>query len=251
MRFWKGLSIMRVAICGRNLEDLLDILAAYPVEVVETDPDVVISYGGDGALLGGERDFPGVTKCPIRDRRSNPKCEVHTEEFVLDALLAGRLAQCELIKLVAAEKSGPRVVGINDVMISKEVISSAVRYRLWLDDVLHANQIVGDGLVIATPFGSTGYYRSITHSMFRVGIGLAFNNSTETLDHLVVDSDTVIVVEIIRGPAVLLADNDSARVRLNQGDCVTVRRSPGETLVLGLDVFRCPRCYQLRQQLGS
>lgn len=239
---------MRAVICGRNIEDLLDILAGYPIDVVQDEPDVVISYGGDGALLGAERDFPGVPKCPIRDRRSNPKCECHAEERVLEQLLAGGLAECRLMKLVATHQGGARVVGINDVQISKEVISSAVRYRLWLDDERYGSQMVGDGLVIATPFGSTGYYRSITHSLFRVGIGLAFNNSTETLDHLVIDSSSVIGVEILRGPAVLLADNDPARLTLQQGDRVTVKRTADETLVLGLDIFRCPRCHQLRQE---
>jgi len=239
---------MRVALCGRNLDELKRILADFPVRVDASAPDVVISYGGDGALLGAERAFPGLPKCPIRDRSTSPKCPEHGEEHVIAQLVAGELAETHLIKLEARTSTDTSVVGINDVVISKRNIASAVRCRLWLGDELYKNQIVGDGLVIATPFGSTGYYRSITHSLFRVGIGLAFNNSTEPLDHLVIADETGVTVEVIRGPAVLLADNDPARISLDEGDCIRVARMRTGTVVLGLDIFRCPVCCRLRQE---
>ncbi|MBT3380982.1 MAG: hypothetical protein HN742_42615 [Lentisphaerae bacterium] len=239
---------MRVALCGRNLGDLRELLAPLPVTCVDVDPELVISYGGDGALLGAERDYPGVPKCPLRDSRANPKCAAHSEESVLRQLVDGGLSEERIARLVGETQDGKSIVGINDVLINKHTISSAVRYRLWLDGELYMNQIVGDGLVIATPFGSTGYYRSITHSLFRVGIGLAFNNSTEPLDHLVIDRGSVVTVEIIRGPAVMLADNDPVRIPLVEGDHVTVRKSEQSTRVLGLDVFRCPDCLRLRQE---
>ena len=43
---------LRVVVTGRNLGDLLPMLRQFPIQVVETDPDLVISYGGDGSLLG-------------------------------------------------------------------------------------------------------------------------------------------------------------------------------------------------------
>ena len=54
----------KVKLVGRNLEDLRPLLRMFPVEIVDSEPDLVISYGGDGSLLGAERDFPGVPKCP-------------------------------------------------------------------------------------------------------------------------------------------------------------------------------------------
>ncbi len=239
---------MRVATCGRNLTDLSRFLDAFPdLEFVDERPDIVIAYGGDGALLGAERVYPGIPKCPIRDSRSNPKCDAHAEAKVLELLISGELTESQLIRLQATTSQGQTITGTNDIVINKEIISSAVRYSLRLNDLLYKNHIVGDGLVVATPFGSTGYYRSITHSLFRVGIGLAFNNSTEPLDHLVIDCNSTVEVEIIRGPAVLLADNNPARLALRQGDLIRIRQTERETTVLGLDTFRCPDCYQLRQ----
>jgi len=240
---------LRVAICGRNLAELSRLLANYPtVSVVTTRPDLVISYGGDGALLGAERDFPGIPKLPLRDSGRNPQCAAHGEEQTLDLLVRGKLKPAPLFKLVA--DCGDRTLtAMNDIVLHNRVTTSAIRYRVWLDDELYANRIVGDGLVAATPFGSTGYYRSITHSLFKIGIGLAFNNSTEPTDHLVIGDDTVIRVEILRGPAVLLADNCPAShtIHLKRHDVITIRKARQTASVLGLDAFRCAACARLRQ----
>jgi NAD+ kinase len=238
---------LRVAVVGRHLEELHGLLRRFSIEITNEKPDVVISHGGDGSLLGAERLFPGVPKCPIRDRRMNPKCEKHTEEQILQQLVEGSLSAMELIKLEAVTSDNRRVCGINDLILSKENIASAVRFRLWLDGELYSGQIVGDGLVAATPFGSTGYYQSITHGSFRVGVGLAFNNSMDLLDHVVVAEDTRIEVELLRGPAVLLADNDPTRIGLRDGDRIIVRRRPEKTRVYGIDIFRCPDCFHLRR----
>ena len=238
---------MRVAICGRNLNDLRGYLAGFPAQICQHDPEIVISYGGDGALLGAERDFPGVPKCPIRDRRSTPKCSAHGESAILQMLFDGTLPVSTLTKVQAVKDGELKAVGLNDIVISRRKLSSAVRYRIWLDEERYASQVVGDGPVVATPFGSTGYYRSITHSLFRLGIGLAFNNSTEPIDHLVLDESTRITAEILRGPAVLFADNDPQQTFLEAGDRVEITRTDERATILGLDVFRCAQCYALRQ----
>ncbi|MBT7163980.1 MAG: hypothetical protein HN904_14455 [Victivallales bacterium] len=238
---------IRAAIRGRHLDDLRALLRGFPIVVDNEHPDVVISHGGDGSLLGAERDYPGVPKCPLRDRRMNPKCPEHPNERVLELLTRGELREDRIGKLVARTGDGRELVGLNDLFISKSIVSSAVRYRLWLDDELYKGQIVGDGLVVATPFGSTGYFRNITHSLFRVGIGLAFNNCSDPVDHIIVRNDTVIRAEVIRGPAVLVADNDPARLDLDEGDVVTFSRCEQQTVILGLDIFRCRECYGLRE----
>ena len=242
---------LKAAICGRNLADLRRYLESFPVEVVDASPDLVISYGGGGALLGAERDFPGVPKFPLRDSRSNPKCPEHSEEELLARLFAGDLKRVELLKIEAVVPGKGTLVALNDIVLNKRIISSAVRYRVWLDDELYANQIVGDGLVAASPFGSTGYYRSITRSMFRRGIGLAFNNSTEPTDHLVISEDSRLRVEVIRGPAVLLGDNAPRRIRLRRGDRVEIQRHRQCAVILGLETFRCRECALLRQRNGN
>lgn len=238
---------IRAAICGRHLDELRRRLRGFPIEIVEKDPELVISYGGDGSLLGAERDWPGVPKCPIRDVRRNPKCPRHGEDQVLAMLVAGQLEVSRLMRLEAAAPDGTRLHAINDIVVTKENTASAVRVRIWLNGELFQPQNVGDGLLVATPFGSTGYYQSITRGCFRTGIGLAFNNPRDWLGHIVVPETTAIAVEILRGPAQLLADNDPCRVCLKDGDRLLIRRLREKTLAYGIDVFRCPECYHLRR----
>jgi NAD+ kinase len=238
---------IRAAIRGRHLGDLRQYLASLPVTLVEGEPELVISYGGDGALLGAEREFPGVPKFPLRDSRTCGKCPEHSEQVLLERLVSGGLQETHLGKIEAVTGDGRCVTALNDIIISKQIICSCVRGKVWLDDQLYARQIVADGVVAATPFGSTGYYRSITHSVFQTGIGIAFNNSTEPTDHLVVKESTTVRVVITRGPAVLLGDNAPQRIPLHEGDEVLIRRSGEEAVILGLDSFRCAACYELRE----
>ncbi|MFW5803044.1 MAG: hypothetical protein ACOCWJ_03915 [Verrucomicrobiota bacterium] len=238
---------IRTALRGRHLDDLRKTLEHYGFEETNHNPELVISYGGDGSLLGAERDFPGVPKLPIRDGRTSEKCTEHGDAKLIEAFLNNKLSRRKMLKLEAQTDEHPPLSCLNDIVINKRNIASSVRYRLRLDNALYAQHlIVGDGLVASTPFGSTGYYRSITHSLFRSGIGIAFNNSTEPLDHLVVADNTQIHVEIVRGPAVLLSDNDPTRIRLRKGNTVVIRKAAQSAIIHGLETFRCRRCFDLR-----
>ena len=85
--------------------------------------------------------------------------------------------------------------------------------------------MIGDGVVVATPFGSTGYYRSITDSYFETGIGLAFNNSTEQADHVVLSEQRNIEITITRGPAQVYSDNQDEVVTIIEGEKVSIQKS--------------------------
>jgi len=238
---------LRVLVLGRNIEDLLPLLDLFDVELVERDPDLVISHGGDGSLLGAERDFPGIAKCPIRDRKQNPKCPLHSELSTLKKLFSGQLQKDVLEKLVAISSSGDELRGINDLVLSRELMSSAIRYRIWVDGALFRSQIVSDSLVISTPFGSTGYFQSITRGNIRTGIGLAFNNAMDGIGFSVLPDFAKMEVQVLRGPAVLVADNNPQMLKMDAGETLQVRLSAKKTMVYGMDIFRCPDCYQLRR----
>jgi len=112
--------------------------------------------------------------------------------------------------------------------------TSSLRCRVFVDDQEFGHEIVGDGVVVATPFGSTAYYRSITRGIFHLGIGLAFNNSIEQVDHLVLGEDAHIRVRITRGPAVVVADNHPEMISLEEEDEVSVRRDDSPAVILAL-----------------
>lgn len=120
------------------------------------------------------------------------------------------------------------MLALNDIMVRNSNITSATRFRVWVDDSEYFGEIVGDGLLVCTPFGSSAYFRSITNTVIHAGIGVAFNNSTEHVSHLVASSRSVLRVRITRGPAVMAADNDPCAVELRTGDEITIRRAEEE-----------------------
>jgi NAD+ kinase len=224
----------RVLVLGRNSEPVVDLVRAAGLRPVDDAPDLVITWGGDGLLLGSEREWPEIPKLPLRNSRHGKRCGPHEVQDALDRFLSGGLSETRWKKL-QADARGETLVALNDVLVHNSRPTSGVRYRVWIDGREFGREILGDGVVVATPFGSTAYYRSITRSIFKEGIGLAFNNSTEPLDHLVLPAETEIRVRITRGPALATADNDPRMITLEEDDEVRIRRAPGEAIILGLD----------------
>lgn len=236
---------MKIKLTGKYLEDIKGFLEEQGHILTEDNPELIVTHGGDGALLGAEREFPGIPKFPIRDKHTAPLCREHCLEKQLKLFFDGKLKKTELMKL-RGECNGKSVSGINDVFIHNKNRINAVRYCVWIDDELYGEEIVGDGAGVATVHGSTAYYRSITHSIFRVGVGLAFSNSTELTNHLVLPEDSIIKIQITRGPAVMVADNSPELVELNEGDIAVISKNEEKAVVYGLDIFMCPKCRILR-----
>jgi NAD+ kinase len=218
---------------GENVDAIRALVRERGLEAVQDDPEVVVTWGGDGLLLRSEAAWPGVPKLPLRNSRHGIKCQPHQVPDALDRLHAGRLVATRHFK-VRAETRGRVKIGLNEITVHNARPTSAVRFRIAVDDEEPGNELVGDGLVVATPFGSTAYYRTITRGSFREGLGLAFNNSIEPVDHTVLPDRSVIHVHITRGPAVVTADNQPDDVEVDDGDEIVIRRDPGHAVILGL-----------------
>ena len=234
---------MRVALVGQYSDDLLPLARELEFEVVEADqdPEVIVAYGGDGSLIGAEARWPGIPKMGLRSSRSCEKCELHDDRKVMARLAQGEAPKTELMKL-QAQISGQRFLGVNDILMRNRDLRSAVRFSVHVNDERATDEIIGDGLVVSTPFGSSAYFRSITNTTFRQGIGLAFNNCTEFLNHLVLLEDDVVRVEVSRGPASLTADNEPAVAEVSSNETIIIQRSDETATVLSLDTLRCPMC---------
>ncbi len=218
---------MRVALVSQHMEEAGALLAEQGgfFDVGEQDPEMVISYGGDGTLMLAEHRYPGVPKLYLKKSRIAKLAHQSKEnEVILDHVVKGEYTVVEKMKLEVTGK-GMTLIGLNDIVIHNENPRFGIRYTVTLDGEPLHGEIVGDGVVVATPLGSTAYYRSITDGLFEMGIGLAFNNSTEQSDHVVLREDRVIRVEIVRGPAVCYADNQEATIPLSVGESVEIRKS--------------------------
>ena len=235
----------RVKLMGKNLDDVRPKILARGMEIVDDNFDLVIAHGGDGTLLWSERDYPGVPKLPLRDARTAPQCQDHSYDKVLDALLADELEVSILPKLEGIYKD-KRMVALNDIFVHNLERASALRYQVLIDNELYANEIVGDSVGVATVHGSTAYYRSITQSIFRVGMGLAFSNSTEEINHLVISEQSEVAIRVFRGPALIIADNSPEMVEVPEHGEVIIRQAAEKAVIYGLKGFMCPECRVLR-----
>ena len=123
---------MNIKLLGKNLDDIRPILGNYGLDEVDSGMELIIAYGGDGALLGAERDFPGVPKLAIRDAATAPTCPEHQLEARLAAFAAKSYEIKNLIK-VQATVNGKTLTALNDVFLHNADFASALRYRVKID----------------------------------------------------------------------------------------------------------------------
>ncbi len=238
---------MKAVLRGRNLEDIIPLLDASQIKVVDTEPDIVIAYGGDGTLLGAEAEFPGIPKLAMRDIENAQLCEKHSQLNQIDEYVSGKLIKTDLVKLSGTFRNS-EILGMNDVFVYNKKRVSAIRFRIWIDDELYGEEIVGDAFGVSTPHGSTALYRSLTHSVFRIGIGLSFSHTIQPVNHLVLSENAIIKAQITRGPAIMVADNSHEEISLKEGDIITFKKAEELVTVHGLKFFMCPECRNLRHK---
>ena len=215
---------MKLLLYGTHISEIKHLVEKAGFEIVTKNPEIVASYGGDGTFMKAEKDFPGIPKLALKKSKICKKCHDLPLEETLRKVAEGEYGVEEEIKIESVCK-GKRIIGLNEIIVHNSDPRRAIRYEIFVNDRKIGDEIIGDGVVISTPYGSTGYYRSITDGMFEVGIGLAFNNSTEQSDHMVLKEDSEIRVKIVRGPAVAYADNDEVEISLNDGDEIVIKKS--------------------------
>ena len=220
----------RIHIVGKDLEKvkfMREDLRALGFDYVEENPNLVITYGGDGMFLIAERMFPGVPKISMRDSEVGIKCCDFDLEDVLKKYSAREFGVEEIKKLKAVHVGRFEVrelIGVNDIVVRNSLPTEAVRFKYRVGDSDWSDVLIGDGIVVSTSYGSRGYFSSIARRKFDKGIGVAFNNVTKSHEPLILSEDEKIEIEIVRGPAVLVADNNRDYINLENGDKIVVEQ---------------------------
>ncbi len=137
-------------------------LAELPASPQELD--LVITLGGDGALLGGARwaGPAGVPVLGVNLGRLGFLTAVTLEELsaALGRIVAGdyvldtRMALD--VRSVHRSGSSDRYYGLNDAVIHKGGLVRMVPVRVWVDEE-EIGLYRADGVIVATPTGSTAY----------------------------------------------------------------------------------------------
>ncbi len=147
----------------RTRRRLASLFEEQAIDVVQKDPDLVVSVGGDGTFLrtvnrylDSEAPFVGVNTGSLGFLQEvNSE---HLEEFV--QFLADddyEIHDFPLLETDVVLRSGDvrRVYAFNDVVVERSG-TRTIRLQLEIDGY-NCGRVLGDGIIIATPAGSTAY----------------------------------------------------------------------------------------------
>lgn len=223
-----------------------DNAARYPAADLQTigrEADLAIVLGGDGTMLGIARELApyGVPLIGVNHGRLGFMTDIALDAMpeTLTAMLAGRYERERRILLEATVLRGEAEIfharAVNDVVISRGIAGGMVEFTVRVDGVTMYNQR-GDGLIIATPTGSTAYALSASGPILHPNLsGLVLvpvapqtlsNRPIALPDHCLIEVE---ITDVRDASAHFDMQSLSA---LRPGDVVRVRRSDDAVTLL-------------------
>ena len=210
--------------------------AALDLDQIGKACDLGIAIGGDGTMLGVGRQMAchGLPLIGINQGRLGFITDIPLKDYqsVLMPMLQGKY-QTELRSLMHArvQRDGHCVfdaLAMNDVVVYRGGTSGMMEMRVEVDGHFVANQRA-DGLIIATPTGSTAYSLSVGGSLMHPGIGgwIMAPIAPHTLSNrpIVLPDTCEVGIEIVSGRYASANFDMQSLASLMIGDRITVRRS--------------------------
>ncbi len=198
--------------------------------------DGLLTLGGDGTLLRGA-GLLGPKGPPILGVNLGrvgflTTASVHGFDAAIEAFVTGNYEVDERSTLVAEmtprNDREPRTA-LNDVVVHHAGVARVVQVRVWVDEQ-EVGQYSADGIIVASPTGSTAYSMSaggpIVTPDVDVMIVTAISPHTLAVRPLVVAGHSTIRIEpLLRRPSeVQVAYDGEEGAVLTPGDSIVVRR---------------------------
>lgn len=212
------------------------------MEVVEDGvPDLVLAVGGDGTMLSAveaavEADVP-VLGFNLGTIGFLTAAEPENVEQVVTRLASGDFGIEERLT-VAATVGGVTTTGVNDVVVEKVDSQRLIELGVAIDGIDFVNYRA-DGLIVATPTGSTAYSFSAGGPLVAPSIK-AFV-LTPVAAHslfsrsLVISDDQEIVITVRRDRSVKVSVDKTNLGQIHEGDEVVIRKGPRPARFVTLD----------------
>ena len=126
--------------------------------------DLLIVLGGDGTLLGVARDINGKYDVPILGVNIGnlgflSSIEIQDFSEALKKIKNGQYIIQNRILLewtMLNQDDNDKGKALNDVVIARGTLSRMAKFEVFIDNKLYY-RFKGDGLIVSTPTGSTGY----------------------------------------------------------------------------------------------
>lgn len=229
--------------------------ASYP-ELCKPDlakpevPDCILVLGGDGTLLRAARnllnqDIP-LLGINLGTLGYLAEVEIAAIEEALDKLLADRFTREERMMLegqVRRQDMAEQNYALNDIVISRCGSLQVLTFQIYVNGQF-LNSYSADGMIVATPTGSTGYNMSAGGPIVEPGASLLLLTPicphTLNTRSIVLAPDDEIRIEIPRGKdgqrqTVEASYDGSHKVRLQTDDSIVIRRADKTTGILKLN----------------
>ena len=209
-----------------DVQKLKRLLEDYGFSVVNKNPDFVLVYGGDGTALYAERLYPSIPKLLIKRTEVCRQCDYTFKSLkaILPKIRAGNFKIRREMKLAAGFKN-KKLTALNEIQLHTKLPIRAVRFSLSVNGKEFEN-LIGDGVIVSTPFGSSAYYSSAGGKVFKKGIGICFNNvHNKRVSSFIVPDNSKIKIKMERDNAWLAVDNYEKLISLNPKDVITIKKS--------------------------
>jgi NAD+ kinase len=214
----------------------------------DTEVEALLTFGGDGTLLRGARVLNG-RETPILGVNLGrvgflTTATRETLDHALDALVAGRYITERRQALTAAIRDGrgherSSQMAVNDVAVHKGGVARVVRVNVFINGE-NVGPYSADGIIVATPTGSTAYSLSAGGPIVVPGVEAMVVTPiaahTLAVRPLVVPGTYRIVIEPMAGWAddLLVSFDGQTGTTLAPGESVDVRRADHRVCLIRL-----------------
>jgi NAD+ kinase len=206
-------------------------------DAIGAHADLAIVVGGDGTMLSIARrlaalDVPliGINQGRLGFLTDIPLARM---EGTLEAMLAGRFIEERRTLLDATvtpiDGEPARALALNDVVINRGSLGTMIDCGVDIDG-RPTFTMRADGMIVATPTGSTAYALSAGGPILAPGVPAwaLVPVAPHALTHrpIAVSDDATIRITVIRGRDAAAHCDGQVRFPLAEGESVTVRRAP-------------------------
>ncbi len=213
-----------------------------PIDEVFGTADLVIVLGGDGTFLAASRLLGGravpVLGVNLGGMGFMTEVQLHEVPETLDLLLADKLRIIKRSRLQVAVYAGHTrhdYLVLNDVVLTKRAMARIFDLRISVGGN-YLNSVRADGLIVATPTGSTAYNLAaggpIVHPQAQVLVMTPICPHMLTNRPIVLPADRLVEIELVDDADVYVTCDGQEGRELHMGDRVSVGASPDPLLLI-------------------
>lgn len=222
------------------------------------DLDLLIVLGGDGTLLSVAREMSSKNSIPIFGVNIGnlgflSSVEIKDIDKAIEKI-KNNYYDIDERMLLSCDFDQMNQCALNDIVLARGTLSRMVKFKIMVDDKLYTS-FKGDGLIVATPTGSTAY-------SFSAGGPIIYPNldvitltpicpHTREMQTMVVSGDSKIEIIPEEGEEIYLTIDGQKAKKIKPKSKINIARSNKKTKVLlfkDYDYFKVLRAKLLNNQ---